>query len=109
MTDPNHKITEIGRTGKRQLILKGEWHSKMADVMRIENISALSVSGYAGWNGSDLDFLREVPFLERLSLIVLNRVNIDGIYFLRQLNDLSIGYQSVSEPRPCFVELVHRI
>jgi hypothetical protein len=92
MTDSNYKIAEIGRTGKRQLILKGEWHSRMADVMRIESISAMLVSGYAGWNGMNLDFLREVPFLERLSLIVLNRVNIDGIYFLRHLKDLLIGY-----------------
>jgi hypothetical protein len=63
MTDSNYKIAEIGRTGKRQLILKGEWHSRMADVMRIESISAMLVSGYAGWNGMNLDFLREVPFL----------------------------------------------
>jgi hypothetical protein len=92
MTEPNYKIAEIGRTGKRQLILKGEWHSRMADVMRIEGISAMSISGYAGWKGVDLDFLREVPFLERLSLIVLNRVNIDGIYSLHDLKDFSIGY-----------------
>jgi len=92
MKGPNYKIAEIGRTGIRQLILKGEWHSSMADVMRIKNISAMLVSGYAGWDGANLDFLREVPFLERLSLIVLNRVNIDGIYFLRHLKDFSIGY-----------------
>jgi hypothetical protein len=92
MTSPNYKIAEIGRTGKRQLILNGEWLSGMADVMRVENISALSISSYAGWNGSNLDFLRDVPFLERLSLIVLNRVNIDGIYLLPDLKDLSIGY-----------------
>jgi Leucine-rich repeat (LRR) protein len=92
MTDPNYKIAEIGRTGIRQFILKGEWHSSMADVMRRENISAMMVSGYAGWNGANLDFLREIPFLERLSLIVLNPVNIDGIYFLRHLKDFSIGY-----------------
>jgi hypothetical protein len=46
MTDPNYKIAEIGRTGIRQFILKGEWHSSMADVMRRENISAMMVSGY---------------------------------------------------------------
>jgi hypothetical protein len=92
MREKNYKIAEIGHTGQRQLVLKGDWQSEMADIMRAENIRALTVSGYAGWNGSDLDFLRDIPFLERLSLIVLNRVKIEGIYFLPELKDLSVGY-----------------
>lgn len=92
VTNSNYEIAEIGRTGQRQLILKGKWHSGMADIMRAGNVRALLVSGYTGWNEPDLHFLHDVPFLERLSLLVLNRVNIDGIYLLPNLKDLSVGY-----------------
>lgn len=92
MTDSRYKITEIGRTGKRQLVLRGPWDPSIASVMLTENIRALSISGYTGWNESNLDFLQDVPFLERLSLIILNKVNIDGIYLLPHLKDLSVGH-----------------
>jgi Leucine-rich repeat (LRR) protein len=92
MTDTKYKIAEIGPTGKRQLVLKGPWNPSIASIMLSENIRALSISGYTGWNENNLDFLRDLPFLERLSLIVLNKVNIDGIYLLPNLKDLSVGH-----------------
>jgi hypothetical protein len=74
----------------RTLVLKGEWTSSAFEYMQEQGLVGLRLSGYLGWHSTNLDFLREAPFVEYLDILATRLEDISGIYALKELSYLSL-------------------
>ena len=74
----------------RTLVLNGEWTSAAAPYMQEHGLVGLRLSGYLGWRSTNLDFLREAPFVEYLEILTTKLEDISGIYALKELSYLSL-------------------
>lgn len=68
------------------LILKGEWPGSAAQYMRDHGLIGLRLSGYLGWRSGNLDFLRDVPFVEYLDILTTKLEDVSGLYELKELS-----------------------
>src|SRR5690348_4116338 len=72
------------------VVLRNGWSNEVADFMRSQGLIGLRLSGYMGWRSTNLDFLKEVPFVEYLDILTTKLVDISGLYALKQLTYLSL-------------------
>jgi hypothetical protein len=82
----------IRKDGTREyLVLVGPWTQDVAKVMREEGLKDLRLSHYTEWKGKSIEFVREVPFLERLDLWAVGIRDISPLYELINLKCLSLN------------------
>lgn len=83
---------EIRKDGTREyLVLLGPWTQDIATLMRKEALKDLRLSHYTEWKDKSIEFLREVPFLERLDLWAVGIRDISPLYELVNLKCLSLN------------------
>lgn len=82
------KVCEIGPT--HFLLLQGPWESSITDVMTTFGLTYLRVNRPTE-RQVQIDFLRELPFLERLDLSALGIVDVSPLYDLPNLRRLNIN------------------
>ncbi len=63
-----HQIRESEHGFGRVFIPSGLWKPEYSTFLRSEGIDGLRLSNSAGWKGSDLQFLSELPFLRSLEI-----------------------------------------
>jgi hypothetical protein len=70
---------------RRWLSVEGLWEARLAGVMEAHGLTDLRI--YADGRGSKghLDFLRDLPFLERLSIIIVGLRDVSPLYDLPNL------------------------
>ena len=90
MTQSHNGFAIIQRGGEKIFSLKGPWKREYLAPIIEQDIRALAMSAYAGYRESSLRFLAEVPFLDRLELMIPKLSDVDSIYELRGLKHLSI-------------------
>lgn len=80
--------------GEAKLSLYNTWTPAVNEFMQERGIHWLQVS-YVGmkgaWKGKDLEFLRQMPFLEGLSLSYRDAIVLEPIYSLRRLKKLLLA------------------
>ena len=81
---------ENGDFGPR-LVLQGSWKDEILDYMLVNGIKELAVNYARGFSGVNLDFLRRLPFLEGLLLLVYNIPDISVVHQLHELRTLIDG------------------
>lgn len=94
----DYELTPFGelrvQDGERMLTLYDTWTPAVNEFMQEQGIRWLQVS-YVGmkgtWKGKDLEFLRQMPFLEGLSLIHREPILLDPIHALGNLKRLVLA------------------
>jgi hypothetical protein len=81
------KVCEIGAT--RYLLLQSPWESGIAEVMKRYGIKHLRLNRPTE-RQVQIDFLRELPFLERVELSAMSVVDVTPLYDLPSLRRLRI-------------------
>src|ERR1700682_431398 len=84
----NYKIAQQGT--RKFLVLTGPWTSKIASIMRAEGLTDLRLSHYTNWRDTRIDFLSDLPFLERLTLWAIGIKDVSPLYDLPVLGELSL-------------------
>jgi hypothetical protein len=83
---------EIRRDGTREfLVLTGPWTHDVAKAMRKAGLKDLRLSHYTAWRDKSIEFLRDVPFLERLDLWAVGIRDVSPLYLLANLKCLSLN------------------
>jgi internalin A len=77
------KILQKGT--RRWLSVDGPWEARLASVMDAHGVSDLQISADGRGSKGHLDFLRDLPFLERLSIIIVGLRDISPLYDLPNL------------------------
>jgi Leucine-rich repeat (LRR) protein len=92
-----HLNYEVRKDGTREyLVLSGPWTPDVVRVMREEQLKDLRLSHYTEWKDKSIEFLREVPFLERLDLWAVGIRDISPLYELVNLKCLSLNMVTAS-------------
>jgi Leucine-rich repeat (LRR) protein len=87
-----HENYEIRKDGTREfLVLTGPWTHDVAKAMREAGLKDLRLSHYTAWKDKSIEFLREVPFLERLDLWAVGIRDVRPLYLLGSLKCLSLN------------------
>jgi hypothetical protein len=81
------KVCEVGPT--RYLLLQSAWESSIAEVMKRYGIKHLRVNRPTE-RQVDIDFVRELPFLERVELSAMSIADATPLYDVRDLGRLRI-------------------
>ena len=83
---------EIRKDGTREyLVLTGPWTQDIAGVMQERRLKDLRLSHYTEWKDKSIEFLCDVPFLERLDLWAVGIRDISPLYELTNLTCLSLN------------------
>jgi Leucine-rich repeat (LRR) protein len=83
---------EIRKDGTREfLVLTGPWTHDVAKAMRETGLKDLRLSHYTAWKDKSIEFLRDVPFLERLDLWAVGIREVSPLYLLEKLKCLSLN------------------
>ncbi len=85
----NYEI-EDGDYGPR-LVLQGDWNVDCLDFMLTHGIKELNVNYARGFTGTSLDFLKQLPFLEGLLLLVYHIPNTSAVQSLHNLRSFING------------------
>lgn len=81
-------IKEIG--GRKSFVAQSEWTDKAFETIRREDVKAIRLSQYAGWNESNISFLGKLAHIEHVELWSTNVRDISPLYSLGKLKSLSI-------------------
>ena len=88
-TSSEYSIEE-GDFGPR-LVLQGDWKDEFLDYMLVNSIKEITVNYARGFNGTRLDFLQRLPFLEGLLLLVYHIPDISVVHHLHELRSFVNG------------------
>lgn len=87
-----HGNYEIRKDGTREfLVLTGPWTRDVAKAMRDAGLKDLRLSHYTAWKDKSIEFLRDVPFVERLDLWAVGIRDVSPLYLLANLKCLSLN------------------
>ena len=81
---------EKGDYGPR-LVLQGDWSGRCLDYMLAHGIKELNVNYARGFTGISLDFLKQLPFLEGLLLLVYHIPDTSAVQSLHNLRSFING------------------
>ncbi len=67
---------------------------------------SLALSSYAGFHETDISFIEEIPFLDRLDLMIPSLTDVNSLYALKGLKELSVETSKVAINFAQFPELL---
>jgi hypothetical protein len=81
------------RDGEDRAILTplGNWTAEMTRVAQQHKIREINLSAYSGWADRKIDFLRDLPDIEHLTITAGVNVDVSPIYDLKHLWDLGLA------------------
>lgn len=101
-TSARYSIENIG--SERVFVPRGTWRKEFVAVM-IEN-DLRSLSSYAGFQEKDISFLEEMPFLDRVDLMLPGLADVHSLYALKGLKEVSVETSKVAIDFAQFPELL---
>lgn len=87
------------------LVLAGNWSPSVKEFMLTRGITALKLNYAQAWEGNDLAFLRDAPFLQALNVLNWELEDISAIHNLHGLR--AIGVSSKGKPEIDCMQFPH--
>lgn len=104
-TTAEYSIENIGN--ERVFVPRGTWRKEFVAVMIENDLRSLALSSYAGFHEKDISFLADMPFLDRLDLMLPGLTCVDSLYALKGLKELSVEKSKVAIDFGQFPELLN--
>jgi hypothetical protein len=70
--------------------ITGEWQDSFYDIFEKHNVKSLELNRAKGWVGKDINFLKDVEYLESFSILDFQIQSILPVHFLKRLKKIEV-------------------